>query len=240
MSLRVAVMVDGENVSPAHAGRIRVSAAGHGVADVMRVYGNATRLAAWAAQPGYRLIHSGDGKNAADILLAIETMELALTDAARTFVLVSSDGDFSHLALRLRERGLRVIGMGGAHAPPHFRAACAAFEFLESKAQAAQPVAAPAVPKVRPAPQAPPVTILDHQIRQVIQETGESRKGIPIVLLSQQMQKRHETRISTLKCKNWRAYLTARGHLYDLDPKGPDAKVRLRPDGFEAPGAAAR
>ena len=130
MTERLAVLVDGDNVSGAYASRIAAAAREHGAPDVMRVYADAGCKSEWLSAPGFRMIHAGCGKNASDLLLAIDAMELALSNRLDRFVLVSSDGDFSHLALRLREYGYPVLGMGEVKAPASFRSACSSFAEL--------------------------------------------------------------------------------------------------------------
>lgn len=100
---------------------------GHGDPVVRRVYGDVARLGGWQTVPGFRLIHAGNGKNAADMLLCIEAMALLQGKPGATLVIASSDGDFSHLATHLRENGVRVIGIGEAKAPPQWRQACSLF-----------------------------------------------------------------------------------------------------------------
>ena len=78
---RVAVLVDGENVSLALAGQIIMKSCVYGDLVIRRVYGNAARLTAWDSAPGFRLMHSGVGKNATDILLCVEATALMLTGA---------------------------------------------------------------------------------------------------------------------------------------------------------------
>ena len=101
---RIAVLVDGDNINAAHAGEILSRAGKLGRVDVARVYAGLNASCEWLKTPGFRLFHAGAGKNAADILLCIDAMELALTGELSTFVIATSDGDFSHLALRQREQ----------------------------------------------------------------------------------------------------------------------------------------
>ncbi|KMK68527.1 NYN domain-containing protein [Puniceibacterium sp. IMCC21224] len=130
---RVAALIDGDNVSPAYADRIMVRANTLGRVDIARVYMNANRNSDWLSAPGFRLVHSGTGKNATDVLLCIGTMELALVVGIDKFILAASDGDYKHLATRLRERGHHVLGMGESKTPEPFRAACSAFRDIESR-----------------------------------------------------------------------------------------------------------
>ena len=71
------------------------------------------------------------GKNASDIGLIIDAMDILYTGDVQGFCLVSSDGDFNKLATRLREAGKFVIGMGEKKTPESFRASCERFIFLD-------------------------------------------------------------------------------------------------------------
>lgn len=212
---RVAVLVDGDNIGAAHAKAIGEVARRAGRPDLLRVYGDAGRGADWRRMPGFRFIDAGEGKNAADVLLCIDAMEIALTDGFGTFVLASDDSDFTHLARRLRERGLGVIGVGTAAASKAFGACCSRFEMVG--AVAASVLATASDP-------------LDHQIRIMIGRHSKQGRGMSIATLGLEM-----GRTGHRPEEKWRAYLQARPCLFDLDPKGPDAMVRFRPEGFAAP-----
>ncbi|MDK3017305.1 NYN domain-containing protein [Pseudodonghicola flavimaris] len=229
----IAILVDGDNLSAAHAPDLRRIAEALGRPTVLRVYGDFSRALAWQAAPGFRLCHAGNGKNAADLLMTVEAMELALEHDFGALILASSDGDFSHLALRLRERGMTIVGAGEAKAPQHFRAACNRFLELGQAAPTPRPPAH--CPSELPAPTAERPdrpTPLDLQIRAMIATHSKQGRGMPLAALSPMMHTAHGVRISTLPEKTWRSYLTARKTLYDLDPRGPGAMVRFRPEGF--------
>jgi hypothetical protein len=83
-------------------------------------------------------------------------------------------------------------------------------------------------------------TDFDQKIRDVIKEFSKKNAGIRIVELSSKMNCRHGVRISTYPEKSWWAYLNARPELYDLDPRGANAKVRFRPEGFSRATTAAQ
>jgi hypothetical protein len=216
---RAAVLVDGDNVAAAHAARILAEAGRLGRVDIARVYAAANRPSAWLTAPGFRLIHAGAGKNGADLLLCIDAMELALSETLAVFAVATSDADFTHLAQRLRERGRHVLGLGEAKAPAAFRAACTSFVTLTSKA-----------PSAPPSP--PGVGDLDRRIRAMIAQHSRNGHGMPLAELAPRMHAAHGVRISTFPERSWRAYLARRPGLYDLDPRGPTAMIRFRPDGF--------
>ena len=121
---RVALLVDGENVSVDFAGKLIVGAVKEGTITIKRVYGHARRIPAWENAPGYRFVHSGEGKNAADLVLTIGALDIFHRALAEVFVIASSDGGFRHLATYLRENGARVVGAGEDKSPDGFRKAC--------------------------------------------------------------------------------------------------------------------
>lgn len=231
MIARLAVLVDGDNISGAHAVRILDTARKHGSPDVVRVYSDAQRASPWHDAVEYRLIHAGTGKNASDVLLAIDAMELALSGGYQAFVIASSDGDFTHIARRLREYGKVVVGMGEVKTPQSFRSACTCFFLIGDRTASAR---APAPPPASASAPTPDVTDLDRKIRVMIAARSKNGQGIRIADLSHQMHTKHDTRISSYPEKTWRVYLLARPGLYDVDPRGPESMVRFKPDGFHA------
>lgn len=124
---RVALLVDGENMSATLAGAAIMRSLKFGALTIRRVYGNAAKMPGWDTAPGFRLVHAGIGKNATDVLLAVEAMTVMLSGQADVLVIATSDGDFRHVACALRESGRMVIGMGEAKAPESFRKACNQF-----------------------------------------------------------------------------------------------------------------
>ena len=135
---RLAVLIDAENASPRHAGAVFEAAGRLGEATVRRIYGDFSngRLASWNAAirswsivPCHQPAHVR-GKNAADIALAINAVDLSYRERLEGFVLVSSDSDFTRLAQRLREGGFAVYGLGESKTPRAFRSACHRFGTL--------------------------------------------------------------------------------------------------------------
>lgn len=221
MAQFVTVLVDGDNISGKHARQILSLAVQQGDPAVVRVYLDAQRPSVWHDAIGYRMLHAGTGKNAADILLALDAMELVLSKGMRIFIIASSDGDFTHLATRLREHGAKVIGIGEAKAPSAFRASCNAFVEIGT------------APPVRLMSKSSAICrTLDQQIRAMISAHSKKGAGMRIAELAPKMHTEHGVQISTYPERTWRAYLVARPALYDLDPRGPEAMVRFRHDGF--------
>ena len=135
---RLAVLIDAENVSPRHARAVFEAAAKLGDATVRRIHGDFSngRLASWNAAirafaivPHHQPSHAR-GKNASDIALAIDAMDLMHRERLDGFALMSSDSDFTRLAQRLREGGFAVYGFGECKTPRAFRSACHRFETI--------------------------------------------------------------------------------------------------------------
>jgi hypothetical protein len=138
-TIRLAVLIDADNASAAVIGDILSEVASHGTASVKRVYGDFTTsnlnswskvLAEHAIQPMQQFRNSG-GKNASDIALIIDAMDLLHTRKLGGFCLVSSDSDFTRLATRIREDGLLVYGFGEEKTPKSFIKACDRFIYTE-------------------------------------------------------------------------------------------------------------
>lgn len=209
---RVALFIDGDNLSPNVCDDVLGFASGLGRVDIARVYGNIHALGAWRDTPALEAIHAGTGKNAADILLALDAMDLCQPGAVHHVVLASSDGDFVHLARRLRQRGIPVTGVGGGKAPADLRDACTEFKcLLEAREN---------VSCIRDA--------LDQQACRIIEAASASNEGVSVQVFGVQMSRCRESLKSRRQEKSWRAYLEARPHLFAVDPKHREARVRLR------------
>lgn len=136
---RWAVLIDAENVPAAVADPLFARATGCGAVGVRRLYGNLTTGAnrAWlaiAGRLGLDATHQIDlaaGKNAADIAMVIDAMDLLHRGWVGGFWLVSSDSDFTRLARRIRDQGLPVHGVGRAGAPQALRVSCTEFVAIE-------------------------------------------------------------------------------------------------------------
>lgn len=214
---RVALFVDGENLPSSHAGRLVVLAGKKGDLIIKRVYGNLAQLNGWQAAPGFRVIHSGTGKNATDMLVCVEVMHVALNRLADLIVIATSDRDYSHLATYLREASIAVHGIGEAEkAPEALRKAFSGFDAIEAPAKAAPPQ----VPRESPA--AP--TALDS----VVDIVGRAGPGGAAIHTLNPVMHRAGFRISQQPEKTWRKWLEARSDMFQCDPRGPDAHVRLR------------
>ncbi len=112
----------------------------HGVINVRRAYGNwkKSELKAWeerlhefAIRPMQQFDYS-KGKNASDMAMVIDAMELLYTDKPQAFGFVSSDADLTPLVMHLKSKGAVVFGFGQKKAPEPFQRACTTFLFVEN------------------------------------------------------------------------------------------------------------
>ena len=137
--INIAMLIDADNVSSKYIPGILSELSKFGKITVRRMYGDWSqdRLHSWLNRAsGYSLTpvmqpNNTPGKNASDIGLIIDAMDILYTGDVQGFCIVSSDGDFNKLATRLREAGKVVIGMGEKKTPESFRVSCERFIFLE-------------------------------------------------------------------------------------------------------------
>lgn len=139
-SPRLAVLIDADNASAKIADGLFEEIAKIGEASVRRIYGDfsGTRSKGWADVlakhaiiPQQQFAYT-TGKNASDITLVIDAMDLLHTGRFQGFCLVSSDSDFTRLASRIREQGIDVFGFGEQKTPESFRQACRRFIYTEN------------------------------------------------------------------------------------------------------------
>ena len=135
----IALLIDADNAPAAKIEFILSELAAHGVVNIRRAYGNWTKadLSGWTKvlhENSIQAMQSFDlvkGKNATDIALVIDAMDLLYTKKITTFCLVSSDCDFTPLIQRLRADGKEVFGFGEHKTPEPFIAACTKFIYLD-------------------------------------------------------------------------------------------------------------
>lgn len=165
---RLAVLIDAENISARLVEPLLSKVAKLGRAAVKRIYGDwtlpgATQWRAVALDRGLEPIQQfriTKGKNRGDSALIIDAMDLLYSGRFDGFCIVSSDGDFTRLASRLRESGPLVYGFGEKTAPDAFRTSCDRFFVLEPPGPGATPTPAPTPrpSKNGAAPVPPPLT----------------------------------------------------------------------------------
>ena len=144
----IALLIDADNAPAAKIDFIIAELASYGVVNIRRAYGNWKKqgLIGWekvlheyAIQP-VQHFDITKGKNATDMALLIDAMDILYTKSVDTYCLVSSDCDFTPLVHRLRADGKQVIGFGGKQTPEPFVNSCTRFLVLDddNRGQAAR------------------------------------------------------------------------------------------------------
>ncbi|PIB31676.1 Maebl [Gaetbulibacter sp. 5U11] len=139
MDIKLAVLIDGDNIPSAYVKEMMEEIAKYGNPTIKRIYGDWTKpnLNKWKSlllenaitpiqQYGYTT-----GKNATDSAMIIDAMDILYSEKVDGFCLVSSDSDFTRLATRLREAGMKVYGIGEKKTPNPFIVACDKFIYIE-------------------------------------------------------------------------------------------------------------
>ncbi len=137
--LKLAVIIDADNVPSGNVKGMMEEIAKYGVPTFKRIYGDWTKpnLSKWKSvllenaitpiqQYGYT-----SGKNSTDSAMIIDAMDILYTGKVDGFCIISSDSDFTRLAIRLRESGMKVFGFGERKTPNPFIVACDKFIYLE-------------------------------------------------------------------------------------------------------------
>jgi len=142
---RIALLIDADNSPSSKIDVILAELAKVGVANIRRAYGNWKKdgLRGWegvlheyAIRPIQQFDYS-KGKNATDMGMVIDAMDLLYTDRPDAFGIVSSDSDFTPLVMHLKAKGAQVFGFGAKKTPMPFVNACSRFLYLENLGQPA-------------------------------------------------------------------------------------------------------
>ena len=159
---RIALLIDADNAPAEKIDEILTELSTFGVINIRRAYGNWTKhgLIGWqnkllefALRPMQQFDYSKH-KNATDMAMTVDAMELLYTEHPDAFGIVSSDADFTPLVMHLRSKGAAVYGFGAAQTPKPFVNACSRFLYLEALGEDA---VIPAAVTAAPVPVAPVV-----------------------------------------------------------------------------------
>ncbi|MGH2394408.1 MAG: NYN domain-containing protein [Candidatus Limnocylindria bacterium] len=143
---RIALLIDADNAPAAKIDVILAEVARHGAANVRRAYGNwkspglkqwEATLHEYAIRPIQQFAYSR-GKNASDMAMVIDAMDLLYGGTLDAFAIVSSDADFTPLVMRILTEGLKVYGFGQQKTPEPFVNACSQFTYVEGLGQEAE------------------------------------------------------------------------------------------------------
>jgi hypothetical protein len=179
-----------------------------GTINVRRAYGNWKHLPSWeeklqpfALQPIQQFAYT-KGKNAVDICMTMDAMELLLSDRIDTFALVTSDSDFTPLVMRLLARGRQVFGFGESKTPESFKRACS--QFIHTDAAPA-PVKSKRRSDAELCNDAPLMRLLRAAI-----ESGADADGVATMThISRYLETEFDVKSKTYGYKRWRDLIRA-------------------------------
>jgi hypothetical protein len=165
---------------------------------IRQVYGSVGKTRGWRDEGTFLLVDCGPGKNGADMRLALDAFEAALSGIG-SIIVVSSDGDFTPLALGLAELGVRITGMGEPKTPDAFRKACDSFITFGAPAQA---------PRRAPLSDPKPACDRERIARWVETVIGHSdAKERALAALGSRMHQHRNLRKADLPEGDWAAFL---------------------------------
>ena len=157
---RLAVLIDADNVPYANIKEMLEEIAKYGTPTFKRIYADWTKptVSGWktvllenAITPIHQYSYT-TGKNATDSSMIIDAMDILYTGRVDGFCIVSSDSDFTRLATRLREAGMKVYGLGERKTPVAFISACDKFIYIEILKKEIPPLPKPAPPAAKGRP----------------------------------------------------------------------------------------
>jgi uncharacterized LabA/DUF88 family protein len=234
-SPRLAVLIDADNASAKIADGLFEEIAKIGEASVRRIYGDFShsRSKAWAATlskhgmiPHQQFAYT-TGKNASDIALVIDAMDLLHSGRFDGFCLVSSDSDFTRLAARIREQGIDVYGFGEQKTPESFRQACRRFIYTENLLNISSANTQETVPAKTPLQPPSAVTPI---IKKIIEQMDREGGWAPLGEVGNQLANLHPDFDSRTYGFPKLSDLVRKTNAFEIDtPKGGAMRIRIKP-----------
>lgn len=227
---RLAVLIDADNASARIAPGLFEEIAKIGEASVRRIYGDfsGTRLKSWAdilathaIQPHQNFAYTS-GKNASDIALVIDAMDLLHSGRFDGFCLVSSDSDFTRLAARIREEGVDVYGFGEQKTPESFRQACRRFIYTENLLPEAAAPDRPLPSGAAPPPALKPPSAARNLIRTAIGQLDDEDGWVALGGVGQRL---------SILASDFDPRTYGQGKLLDLVERAGGFEIRRSPGG---------
>lgn len=178
---KLAVLIDADNVPYSNVKEMLEEIAKNGTPTIKRIYADWTtsRVSGWKAvllenaiTPVQQYSYT-TGKNSTDSAMIIDAMDILYSEKVTGFCIVSSDSDFTRLATRLREAGMRVIGFGEKKTPQPFISACDKFIYLEILKAPAEKVEKPSAraTTTRRAKKDEPISKVDKETIRILTES---------------------------------------------------------------------
>ena len=188
---KLAVLIDADNASAKDIENILNELTKYGEATVKRIYGNfVNQNGSWkqainnlAIKPMQQFAYT-TGKNATDGFMIIDAMDLLYTDRIDGFAIVSSDSDFTALAIRIKEQGATVYGFGKKQTPEAFRNACSHFTYVENLTGYEAP-AQPPIVQVKEEPSTIKKEIANTSNKDASQTKSQNSSNLPLDKIKQ-------------------------------------------------------
>lgn len=177
---KLAVLIDADNVPYANIKEMLEEIAKYGTPTIKRIYADWTKptVSGWksvllvnAITPIQQYSYT-TGKNSSDSALIIDAMDILYSEKVDGFCIVSSDSDFTRLAIRLREAGMKVLGFGEKKTPKPFITACDKFIYLEIlKPEKKAPKEVQSKTKKKTKDKAAPLSKIDQELIDLLTES---------------------------------------------------------------------
>lgn len=194
---KFALLIDSDNISADYIKIILNELSKYGTVTYKRIYGDWTRSTShkWkdvlltnSINPVQQYSYTS-GKNATDSAMIIDAMDILYSGHVHGFCLASSDSDFTRLAMRLRESGMYVIGMGERKTPEPFRSACEKFVLLDLVANVDAPVNTSAKTSHEKEDALTPLVEIEQALIKIISENGSDGTSMDIGELGSRLSK---------------------------------------------------
>lgn len=214
---RIALLIDADNAPAEMIDEILTELSTFGLINIRRAYGNWTKsglhgwqskLLEYAVRPMQQFDYS-KGKNATDMAMTVDAMELLYTEKPDAFGIVSSDADFTPLVMHLRAKGAAVYGFGAEQTPKAFVNACSRFLYFDalkelgdgivSRSERREALEADAVPRAVPAASQPSEQTLPVSNGKVAGGTGAAAPACTTLRVPSHMLKEDRQLIAMLR-----------------------------------------
>ena len=214
---RIALLIDADNAPAEMIDEILTELSTFGLINIRRAYGNWTKaglhgwqskLLEYAVRPMQQFDYS-KGKNATDMAMTVDAMELLYTEKPDAFGIVSSDADFTPLVMHLRAKGAAVYGFGAEQTPRAFVNACSRFLYFDalkelgdgivSRSERREALEAEAVPRAVPAASQPSEQTLPVSNGKVAGGTGAAAPACTTLRVPSHMLKEDRQLIAMLR-----------------------------------------
>ncbi|MEZ0471712.1 NYN domain-containing protein [Luteimonas salinilitoris] len=233
--LRIALLIDADNAPAAKIEPILTELARHGVANVRRAYGNwknphlkgwEETLHAYAIRPIQQFAYTS-GKNASDMAMVIDAMDLLYARTLDGFAIVSSDADFTPLVMRLRNENMRVFGFGEEKTPLPFVKACSTFLYVEKLGATADEDKSPTVKPKRSEDLRGDATLV-HLLRNAVSATANDDGWSHLGVVGSHIRNQTSFDERNYGYRNLSALIEATG-LFELRREGQMVEIRELP-----------